>query len=48
MANIKPAEISAIIKNQLMGSKVGPSLDEVGTCFNANGMYFCNLFSNSH
>ncbi len=31
MANIKPAEISAIIKNQLTGSKVGPSLDEVGT-----------------
>ena len=31
MANIKPAEISAIIRNQLTGSKVGPSLDEVGT-----------------
>ena len=31
MANIKPAEISAIIRNQLIGSKVGPSLDEVGT-----------------
>ncbi len=31
MANIKPAEISAIIKNQLTGSNVGPSLDEVGT-----------------
>ena len=31
MANIKPAEISAIIRNQLTGSTVGPSLDEVGT-----------------
>ena len=31
MANIKPAEISAIIRNQLTGSKVGPSLDEIGT-----------------
>ena len=31
MANIKPAEISAIVRNQLTGSKVGPSLDEVGT-----------------
>ena len=31
MANIKPAEISAIIRNQLTGSRVGPSLDEVGT-----------------
>ena len=31
MANIKPAEISAIIRNQLTESKVGPSLDEVGT-----------------
>jgi F-type H+-transporting ATPase subunit alpha len=31
MANIKPAEISAIIKKQLTGSDVSPSLDEVGT-----------------
>jgi F-type H+-transporting ATPase subunit alpha len=31
MANIKPAEISAIIKKQLTGSDVAPSLDEVGT-----------------
>ena len=31
MADIKPAEISAIIKKQLTGSEVSPSLDEVGT-----------------
>ena len=31
MADIKPAEISAIIKKQLTGSDVSPSLDEVGT-----------------
>ena len=31
MADIKPAEISAIIKKQLMGSDATPSLDEVGT-----------------
>ena len=31
MADIKPAEISAIIKKQLMGSDASPSLDEVGT-----------------
>ena len=31
MADIKPAEISAIIKKQLMGSDTTPSLDEVGT-----------------
>ena len=31
MADIKPAEISAIIKNQLTGSDIAPSLDEVGT-----------------
>ncbi|MFL2675120.1 MAG: F0F1 ATP synthase subunit alpha [Alphaproteobacteria bacterium] len=31
MADIKPAEISAIIKKQLTGSDIGPSLAEVGT-----------------
>ena len=31
MADIKPAEISAIIKKQLTGSDLGPSLSEVGT-----------------
>ena len=31
MADIKPAEISAIIKKQLTGSDISPSLDEVGT-----------------
>ena len=31
MADIKPAEISAIIKKQLTGSELGPSLSEVGT-----------------
>ena len=31
MADIKPAEISAIIKKQLTGSDIGPSLTEVGT-----------------
>ena len=31
MADIKPAEISAIIKKQLTGSHLGPSLSEVGT-----------------
>ena len=31
MANIKPAEISAIIKKQLTGTDISPSLDEVGT-----------------
>jgi len=31
MADIKPAEISAIIKKQLTGTDVSPSLDEVGT-----------------
>ena len=31
MADLKPAEISAIIKKQLTGSDVSPSLDEVGT-----------------
>ena len=31
MADIKPAEISAIIKKQLTGSDVSPLLDEVGT-----------------
>ena len=32
MADIKPAEISAIIKKQLTGSDISPSLDEVGNC----------------
>ena len=31
MADIKPAEISAIIKKQLTGSDIGPSLAEIGT-----------------
>ena len=31
MADIKPAEISAIIKKQLTGSDISPSLNEVGT-----------------
>ena len=31
MEDIKPAEISAIIKKQLTGSNIGPSLAEVGT-----------------
>ena len=31
MADIKPAEISAIIKKQLTGTDISPSLDEVGT-----------------
>ena len=31
MAEVKPAEVSAILKNQLAGFKVSASLDEVGT-----------------
>ena len=31
MAEVKPAEVSAILKNQLAGFKVNASLDEVGT-----------------
>ena len=31
MAEVKPAEVSAILKNQLAGFKVSTSLDEVGT-----------------
>ena len=31
MAEVKPAEVSAILKNQLEGFKVSASLDEVGT-----------------
>ena len=30
MAEVKPAEVSAILKNQLAGFKVSASLDEVG------------------
>ena len=31
MAEVKPAEISAILKQQLSGFEAGASLDEVGT-----------------
>ena len=31
MANVKPAEVSAILKNQLAGFEATASLDEVGT-----------------
>ena len=31
MADVKPAEVSAILKNQLAGFEVAASLDEVGT-----------------
>lgn len=31
MAAIKPAEVSAILKNQLAGTDTSSSLDEVGT-----------------
>ena len=31
MAAIKPAEVSAILKNQLAGFEAAASLDEVGT-----------------
>ena len=32
MAAIKPAEVSAILKNQLAGTDTSSSLDEVGNC----------------
>ena len=31
MADVKPAEVSAILKNQLAGFEATASLDEVGT-----------------
>ena len=37
MAEIKPAEISAILRKQVEGFESGATLEEVGTVLQANG-----------